>query len=152
MDHPALLIVMRLLHIVGAILLVGGTAFILTCAVPALRTIDDTWRDTVLTLLRKRFARWVWIGIAMLLISGTYNWIASAGEYKAMGPIGNALIGTKVLIAIILFALIWAQQTGLVRHRSPRAALMINIHLGAVVIILAVVLRHFRLEHLATGG
>ena len=53
---------------------------------------------------------------------------------------------------MIMFAVVWL---GSVDKLRARAVQMINIHLAAAVILLAVVLRHYRLDHLqslAGGG
>ena len=108
--------------------------------------MEDSLRGSILKLAADRFIRIAWIGIAGLVVSGAYNWVLMASTYKAMGPVGNALIGTKVLLALILFLLVWANRVGVVKL-SVRAYLMLNIHLAAVVIIVAVVLRTLRLAH-----
>jgi uncharacterized membrane protein len=146
MDHPALQVAMRYIHIVSAILAVGGMSFILICLAPSLRLLDDTFRGSLDKLVHHRFLRLVWASIAGLTVSGAYNWYMLAGEYKAMGPMGNALIGTKVLLAVIMFAVVAARSFGLIANQ--RVALMINIHLAAVVILLGSVLRYYRLQYL----
>jgi uncharacterized membrane protein len=146
MDHPVLQVAMRYVHVVSAIMAVGGMSFILICLVPSLRLLDDTLRGSLDKLVHHRFLRLVWASIAGLTISGAYNWYMLAGEYKAMGKIGNALIGTKVLLAVIMFAVVGARSAGLITNQ--RAALMINIHLAAIVILLGSVLRYYRLEWL----
>ena len=139
---------MRYIHIVSAILAVGGMSFILICLTPAVRLLDDTFRASLDQMVHHRFLRLLWASIAGLTVSGAYNWYMLADQYKAMGPIGNALIGTKVLIAVIMFAVVAARSFGLMTNK--RAALMINIHLAAIVILLGSVLRFYRLAHL--GG
>ena len=74
-----------------------------------------------------------------------YNWVHLAAEYREIGPSGNALIGTKVLLAAILFAVVWARGAGFIK--SDKTAAMINVHLAAIIILLAAVLRHLRLAH-----
>lgn len=146
MVQTILEIFMRYLHTVSAMLAVGGLAFSMVCVSPAIRMLDDGFRDTVLKLVQRRFERLLWLAIAGLVVSGVYNWIITAGLYKEMGPSANALIGTKVLLALVMFGNVWLASLGKVR---PRAAQMVNIHLAAAVILLAVILRHMRLEHLA---
>ncbi len=148
MDHWFLLILMRYVHIASAILLVGGTAFVAIAMRPSMRLLEENLAGSVQKMAMDRFMRVVWVGIAGLIVSGTYNWVVSASIYKDMGPVGNVLIGSKVLAAFALFALVWANRVGLVKLK-PKAYLMINLHLAALVILMAVVLRYFRLEHAA---
>ena len=143
---------MRYLHILSAVAAVGGTLCLAVCVSPAVRLLDASYQDSVLKLVRHRFHRLVWMSIGGLVVSGAYNWVVLGSTYKAMGPYANALIGTKVLLAMIMFAVTWL---GSVDKLKARAVQMINIHLAAVVILLAVVLRHYRLDHLqglAGGG
>ena len=148
MDHPILVIVMRYLHIVSAIVLVGGWVFMSWCMIPATRLLDDSFRESLMAMLKKRFVRLVWFSLGGLLVSGVYNWMLFAGQYKQIGPKANALIGLKVLLALILFAHIWARSAGLIQCKS-KAHLTSHIHLAAIIILLAGVLRYFRL---AAGG
>ena len=146
MEHWIIQIVMRYVHIVSAILLVGGTAFIAMVMRPCLLRVEDGVRASVQKLTLDRFIRIVWIGITGLVISGVYNWITFAATYRELGPAGHSLIGMKVLLAMILFALVWANRIGLVKL-TQRAYLMINLHLAAMVILIAVILRYLRLAH-----
>ena len=143
MDHWFLQILFRYVHIVSAIVLVGGTTFIAIAMLPSMRLLEDNLRGSVQKLAMDRFIRAVWLGIAGLIVSGAYNWILLAPTYKAIGPIGNILIGIKVLVAIVLFAVVWANRIGLMKL-PIRAYLVLNLHLAAVVILLAVILRYLR--------
>lgn len=143
MDHPILAIVMRYLHIVSAIAAVGGLIFAITCLRPALRVIEGGLSDSILQAVRRRFLKLQALSILGLIISGVYGWMVFAAEYRDMGPKGNALIGTKVLLAMILFGVVWARGVNLIK--SEKAAQMINIHLAAIIILLGAVLRSLRL-------
>lgn len=145
-------ILMRYVHISSAILAVGGMAYILVCLWPSMRLVDDSFRATILELTERRFSRLLHIAIAGLLISGIYNWVRLAGVYLDMGPIGNALIGTKVLAALVMFVIAWGRALKLIQGGRPRMWLMINLHLGAIVILLGAVLRYHRLDYLSDAA
>ncbi len=147
MDH-LLPIIMRLIHIVSAVAAVGGLLFAMFCVKPSMRVLDDGLCDSVLEVMRKRFMRIQIIAIIGLVISGVYSWMQTEMTYKAMGGAGNALIGVKVLLAMIMFAVVFMRATDMIK--SEKAAQMIVIHLAAVVIVLAVILRTLRLAHLAS--
>lgn len=146
MDNIILAVFMRYLHVVSAIVVVGGMSFILLCLTPATRLLDEQFRQSLLKLVHGRFLRIVWVSIAGLVISGVYNWMMLAGIYKKIGPKANALIGIKVLLAVILFAIVAARSLGLLTNH--KRVLMINIHLAAIVILLGSILRYYRLEYL----
>lgn len=135
---------MRYLHIVSAVLAVGGLAFLLICFSPAIRLLEDSLRQSVYKLAHDRFLRVMWFAIGGLTFSGVYNWYLNFDAYRKLGPIGNALIGTKVLLAIIMFTLVIARSAGLINPKNPRLLPMINIHLAGLVILLASILRVMR--------
>lgn len=146
MDHPWIQVAMRYLHIVSAVAAVGGMAAILFCLSPALRLLDEAARESVLRVTLDRFTRLLWAAIVGLTLSGVYNWYMLAEVYRRLGPKGNALIGTKVLLALIMFAVVFARGAGLIRPQSPRTVLLLNLHLGAVVILLGSILRYLRMH------
>jgi uncharacterized membrane protein len=145
MDNAILVVSMRYLHIVGAVIAVGGTTFILACLLPSLKLVEENLRQSLLKMTTGRFLKWLYASIAMLLISGIFNWVNLASAYRAMGPIGNALIGTKVLLAIVLFAIIGAQAAGVIAPANPKRLLVVNLHLAAIVILLGSILRYLRM-------
>ncbi|MCC6578840.1 MAG: hypothetical protein IT440_00225 [Phycisphaeraceae bacterium] len=145
MDHPVLIVLMRFLHITGAILAVGGLSFIAACFRPSLKSLPQDQRDALAGAVRGRFLKVQLIAIALLVISGVYGWILSAAAYKAIGPAANAMIGIKVLLALILFAVVWMRSSGILK--SDKLAGMINLHLAAVIILLAGILRYLQLYH-----
>ena len=149
MDNPTLIIIMRYIHIVSAITAVGGIMFCMLCLSPAVRLLDDGFRDSLLKLVHGRFLRVLWVCIAGLTISGVFAWMHWAPIYKDMGPLGNALIGTKVLLAVMMFAVVGARSIGMIKN--PRVALMINIHLAAGVILIAAILNQYRVAHMTAA-
>jgi uncharacterized membrane protein len=146
MGNPIIQVVMRYLHIVSAVVAVGGMAFWSLCVVPAAKRLDESTRGPFLKSVQERFLKVVLVAIAGLIISGTYNWVMLAGEYRKMGWQGNALIGTKVLLATVIFCIVFARSIGLIK--PTRFWHMFNLHLAAVVILLAATLRYCRLEFL----
>ena len=147
MDYPVLQIAMRYVHVVSVIAAVGGILFAMVCVKPALKHLEDELRESVAATIRRRFSRVLLIAIVGLIVSGIYNWILLMPVYREMPKVTNALIGSKVLLAMIMFAVVFMRSTNMIR--SDKAAQMINIHLAAIIILLAVVLRYMRLTYLA---
>jgi uncharacterized membrane protein len=145
MHNTIVQILMRYVHVVSAIFAVGGMAFIALCLMPSVRLLEDKLGQTVVEIAARRFQRVLWVSIAGLVVSGVFNWMVSAEAYRALGAVGNALIGTKVLLAMVMFAVAWM---GSMQRLRPRVVQMINLHLAAVVILLASILRHLRMEQL----
>lgn len=149
MEHPILAIVMRYLHIVSAVVAVGSLCFIPFVLKPALRLVEDNLRQTIETVITNRFHTLLWICIVGLTVSGAYNWWLNAPLYRAVGPLGNSLLGTKVLLALIMFAVVAGRTAGLLKN--VKLWQMVNIHLAAAVILLGSILRVIILRHLQQG-
>jgi len=142
--QTVLLVISRYLHLTGAILAVGGIAFYITCLLPAARQLDEAGRAMIIKTAHHRFLRVLWLAIVLLAVTGTINWMVNIEAYRKLGALGHALIGTKVLLALIMFGLVIARSAGLIQPKNPRLLPMINIHLGAIVIVLATILRVLR--------
>ncbi|MCE9592008.1 MAG: hypothetical protein K8S99_15985 [Planctomycetes bacterium] len=136
-------VVMRYIHIVSAVVAVGGMACILICLTPAVRVLDESFRDALLKLVHHRFQRVVWVCIAGLTLSGVWRFIQLQQQH-AYGKLGHALIGTKILLALILFAIVFLRSVNLIQPKKPRTILMINIHLAAIIILLGAILQYLR--------
>lgn len=149
MDNPILQVVMRYLHIVAAIVTVGGMSFVLFCVSPAARLLEESQREAFIKLMHDRFLKVLWIAIALLIISGAYTWLTLNSAYSEIRPWGQALIGTKVLIAAIIFVVVWLRSMNKVGQtaKGMKRVLMTNIHLAALVILLASTLRYLRMSH-----
>src|SRR5437870_3822681 len=70
-----LALIFRWLHIGPAIVLVGGTAFMLFVLLPAAKEISDEEHQKLRAGVLSRWKRFVHTGIALFLISGFYNYI-----------------------------------------------------------------------------
>lgn len=149
MDNPILAVVMRYLHIVSAVLTVGGMSFILFCVTPAAKLLDEELRQSFLKAVHGRFMKVIWAAIVMLIITGAYSWMTLNDAYREIRPWGQALIGTKVLLAAIMFVIVWLRSMGIIGQtpKGVRRVLMANVHLAALVILLAAILRYLRMSH-----
>lgn len=143
MENVTIQIVMRYVHIVSAILLVGAMAAMIMALKSAAQTLTQDQCREFSKCLGRRFARLAYICFAGLMVSGTYNWMRLAGDYKELGPKGNAVIGTKVLLVLIILVVTIAHSLRLIRL-SGRACHLINLHLAAIIVFLAVLLRSWR--------
>ena len=143
MDNPILIIVLRYIHIVSSVVLVGGMVFMSVALKPALKTLDDERRRTFQQRVERGFKRAVYVCFLGLFISGIYNWIRLADQYKEMGPKGNIVIGIKALLAAIMFVIISGRDLNLIKLPG-KACHMINLHLAAIIILLAGLLMYWR--------
>ncbi len=97
----ALSVVMRWMHLVGVVLLVGGLVVMVLGVVRA----KDISLETVQAIYRKVAGLAAW-SVLLLSVSGVYQWVVLSERYSAIGAKAHALIGTKVLLATLLLA--WA--------------------------------------------
>lgn len=129
-------LIFRWMHIIPAIVMVGGVIFMRFCLVanaphsPSLLDENDQ--------LRKRWARLVMISTMCLLVSGLYNAATKAMTYD-LSNIYNALLGIKMLLAFVVFFFV-----AVLSGRSKRAkrfreeeAYWLNV---VIVMMLAIVL------------
>lgn len=94
----------RILHVVTAIVLLGGSAFMLLVLLPELKTSEDQARTQMVTGLRNRWKRFVHPGILVFLVTGFYNYFQAMPKHKGDG-LYHALIGSKIILALGVFFL-----------------------------------------------
>ncbi|HAI10736.1 MAG TPA: hypothetical protein DCM28_03470 [Phycisphaerales bacterium] len=143
MNNPVLIIVMRYVHVLSFIALVGGLLYNMLGQRIARKVLDSEAAETFINAFRGLILKFQWVAILGLIISGTFTWVITNDKYKAIGALGNALIGTKVLLAMMVFCVIWMRWSKLIK--SDKTAMMINIHLAAIIILLGATLRYYRL-------
>lgn len=97
-------VVSRILHVVTAICLVGGSIFSLAVLLPSLAQLDEPVRKTFAQSVTARWKRFVHVGVLIFLISGFYNFARSVPLHKG-DTLYHALVGTKILIALVVFFL-----------------------------------------------
>ncbi len=148
-----MLVVMRYIHLVSVICTVGGLAFISFCLRPGLRVVEEGFRQAMLRTIDHAFQRVLLVGIVGLIVSGVYNWVSFAPTYRVLTwhvagltlPLGQMLIGTKVLLALVIFAVAFGRAFGFLKDARFWHTFM--LHLAATVILLAVILHQVRMEH-----
>lgn len=142
-------VLMRYLHILAAVALVGGIAFMMLCVAPASKVLDDSQRKLFMQAVHARFLKIVWVAIIVLLVTGTYTWIRMNEAYSHFKPWGLALISTKVVLALSIFMMIWLRSIGVLgmTPRGSKRLRMANLHLAVTVILIASTLRYLRLTH-----
>ena len=144
MSSAVIDILIRYVHVVSAVIVVGGIIFISVAVKPALKVLDDDQRRDFQDIMHKRFVRMVLGCFAALFVTGVYNWVKLVPQYQAMGPKGNAVIGIKMLLAAIVFLIVWTRSLGLLKLPG-KACHLINLHLVAIIILLAGLLRYWRI-------
>jgi uncharacterized membrane protein len=150
-DYVAL--VLRLLHILAAITVVGGMILIRFAFLPALNTLDDEQRQLPYEQIRKRWSRLIQLSILFLLASGLVNFIMFVRAAKtwsddwreAYYTAYQMLFGVKFILALLIFALssiLTGKSAGTRKIRdNPRFWLNINLTMALAVVIISGLMR-----------
>ena len=129
-------VVSRFIHIATAIVMVGGTVFMRFVLMPAAADLPQAEHDQLRQRLLARWKRVVHGGIALLVISGIYNYMQAIPKHKGDG-LYHGLIGTKILLALVVFFIASAlvgRSAAFDKIRQQRAKWM------AVIVVLAAVI------------
>ncbi len=138
-------IVVRWLHLTAAIVAVGGAIFSLFVVLPSIKAAPQEAREGLVESVRRRSARLVMFSIAILLLTGFYNYIRNEMPAHQGQPFYHGLMGVKIILAMAVFFLASALAgrsaafEGLRRRRGYW--LMINVLLGLAVVAIGAILR-----------
>jgi uncharacterized membrane protein len=137
------------LHLLGAVVWVGGMFAIYVCLRPALGTLEPPQRLRLMRATLQKFFPWVWIAILLLLASGywmvftTFGGLAGAGLYiHLMQGVGWVMI----VLFVWLFHGAWPAfkhaveaedwpRAGASLHRI-RQIIAVNLPLGLLVAVI----------------
>jgi putative copper export protein len=150
-----LLLTSRVLHILGAIVLVGGVFYLRTIVAPRLRASDaESGSDPWYAGRRSAWAMWVGIATLALIVTGLVNFIYIVKTNQSLGGMYHGVFGVKFLLALVVFflaALLAGKSAAGERfRRDMRRWLGICLLLGVVVVILGSVLRS--IPHVPKAG
>ncbi len=134
----------RFLHIISAIGLVGGTLFCLAAMRPAVRLVDDSLQESIIQMTRKRFMRIVHPSLFLLLVTGLVQFMQNLGDYKNASKAVHAVLGIKILLALIVMGIIYGQAAKVIKG-DPWKWSKVNLTLGVIIVLLAAVARQIRL-------
>ncbi len=145
MVYGIFFVLMRWIHIGSAALLVGGMALIVISAGPVRSLIDNADAVLVIRKIEIRF-RWAMAAAVLgLIISGVFQWVIFGQAYQELGGLALGVLSVKVLLATMLFALLWAFQVESMVHPTARLWRIMNLSLAVAIVLLAGVLRYMRL-------
>jgi uncharacterized membrane protein len=138
-------VAMRWLHLTAAIIAVGGAIFSLFVILPAIKAAPPEVREGLVESVRRRTARLVMFSIAILLLTGFYNYILNEIPAHRGQAFYHGLMGVKIILAMAVFFLASAlagQSPAFEGLRKRRAYwLTINVFLGLAVVAIGSILR-----------
>lgn len=101
-------ILMRVVHVLSAVVLLGGACYVRFVLSPAAAELPDAEHAALRERLMARWKSIVHRGIGLLLITGFYNYLeVTAPQHKGQG-IYHMLMGIKILLAFGVFFLAMA--------------------------------------------
>jgi len=132
---PALNILMRFLHIISAVTLLGGVLTWRFGVTPALGSLSGEARSKVDNAIAAAWRPFVLSAIAGLLVSGIYNFLNKTG----LTPAYHAVIGVKFLLALHVLAVAILVSSP---DNTKRARQLTGVAVsGVMIVILSAVLR-----------
>lgn len=139
-------LVSRWLHIMAAATAVGGTIFALFVVLPAAGVLSTEARESFHVAARRRWSKIVMAAIAVLLISGLYNYFTIKQNYKLVLPRWyEPAFGIKFLLAFAVFTIasLLVGRTSLAQRLrcNTRFWLTTNLLLAALIIAISGLMR-----------
>lgn len=141
-----LLLASRVLHILGAIVLVGGVFYLRMIVAPRLRASDaGAGSDPWFAGRRGAWAMWVGIATLVMIVTGLANFIYIFKTHESLSGLYHGVFGVKLLLALAVFflaAMLAGKSAAGERFRNDmRRWLGVCLLLGVVVVTLGSVLR-----------
>src|ERR1700760_2727566 len=96
-------IVSRWIHILTAVVLVGGSIFLRFVLTPAAAQLPDDAHAKLKELVLGTWKKFVHGGIALFLLSGFYNYLVVQGPAHKGDKLYHPLMGIKILLALAIF-------------------------------------------------
>jgi uncharacterized membrane protein len=97
------LLLSRILHILGAIILVGGLFYIRNIISPVSAPPGTSPVDQFFGGPRGKWAKWVGIATALLLITGLFNYVMIIKQHERLASSYHMIAGMKMLVAMVVF-------------------------------------------------
>ena len=140
-----LAILSSLLHVWAAIALMGGAIYLRCALIPAASELPDDAHDGLKARLKQRWKKVVMIGIAVLLLSGFYNYLVVGVPSHQGQKLYHPLMGVKMLLAFGVFFLASALVGRSAKFESlrqhPKKWLSLLIVLSTIVVGIGSVLK-----------
>jgi uncharacterized membrane protein len=135
----------RWLHIATAIVVLGGTVFMRFVLLPAAESLPQAEHDALRAKVMARWKKFVMGGIALFILSGFYNYLAVSVPKHHGDHAYHALMGTKIILAFLVFFLASVLVGRSARfeplRRDRKKWLLITIVVAFVIVLISSYLR-----------
>ena len=141
-DNIIITIVIRWVHILAAVIAIGGLFHMRFVLMPAVReALSDEEHQRLRKSVLSRWSRIINIAIGVLLLTGFYNFFTIGLEKSQGAPIYSMLFGIKFLLALAVFfissALVGKAKVFDGMRAKAGMWMAINVALGFLVILLS---------------
>lgn len=127
------------LHLISAILWVGGIFLVYQVFRPAAMSLEPPVRLKLFHNVFSRFFPWVWVFIAVLVVSGYWDW---QNRFASMDPIPVYLHAMNIIgwVMIVLFAWLYFKpfaqfKKAIANETYPLAGEIINTQMRPIIVI-----------------
>ncbi len=134
----------RILHVVTAITIVGGVAFLRLVLMPsATAALTDEEHARLRQQVIGRWKKFIHAGIALFLVTGLYNYWLAIVAIRASGvrdPLYHGLLGGKIILAVVVFFIASALVGRSARFESMRqnAKFWLSVNLALALVIIGI--------------
>jgi uncharacterized membrane protein len=136
-----LLLLLRYMHILGAIMLMGGTIFMRFALAPTVAGMGESTKAELHEQVRSRWSKFVMLAAGLILVSGIANLVLAARyQYEPLfGMRGgyHMVVGIKFLLALPIFfiASLLAGRTAAAKKMQANAPLWMNVNLALALVM-----------------
>jgi uncharacterized membrane protein len=139
-------LVSRWAHMLAAIFMLGGAAFIRFVMMPSVNeVISDEDHARLRPVLMRRWRWVVHTCIALFLVSGFYNYLAVTGPQHPGDGLYHALFGIKFILAIAVFGLasmlISTRERKNFFRRNPGMWMAVTVALAVIAVLVGGVMK-----------
>jgi hypothetical protein len=135
-------LILRYMHIFGAIALMGATIFMRFALLPTLKELSPEERERVHQGVRSRWVMFVRTAAVLLLGSGIANLgLAARYDFNVPGDLSYSMLGgIKLVLALPIFVLaeLLMGKSSLAKKVQANAAMVMNINLVLAVILVLI--------------
>ena len=147
-DHILiLLLVLRYMHILGAIMLMGGTIFMRFALAPTVLTLEGSTRADFHERVRSRWSKFVMLASGLLLVSGLANMLIYTDMFgfqmervPLLGAKYAMIVGIKFILAlpIFFFASLLAGRSETAKKFQAKATFWMNVNLALALLMVVI--------------
>jgi uncharacterized membrane protein len=137
-----LLLLSRVLHMLGAIVLVGGLFYLRMVVAPSAARATNPSPDVWFAGQRAAWAKWVGVAAAVLIVTGLFNYYEIYVGYD-LAQSYHMIAGIKVLVALVFIFLVSLLAGRTAAAEQLRKRMMFWLSVSLLIGIFAVVLGSF---------